>query len=203
MTMRMLKRSSQVHARLTAAQDGVAVVEFALVAPILLLLVIGVLDVGQMLYGQVLLNGAAQTTGRNATLEGADISSQDANIAAIVSPALPGVTIKVTRSSYFDFTDVGRAEKWNDTNNDGTCDNGESYVDENGNGNWDADIGKNGNGGADDVVVQTITATYSPIFKVPFMPSKWAQRTLTATSVRKNQPYSLQQSYGSATGNCS
>lgn len=199
---RISNRMSRFAVHLRRAQDGVAVVEFALVAPVFLLMVIGVLDIGQMLYGQVLLNGAAQTAGRNSTLEGAKTSVEDANIAAIVSPVLPGVQITVTRSSYYDFTDIGRPEKWNDANNDGTCDNSETYVDENGNGQWDADIGVNGNGRADDVVVETVTAKYSPIFKIPFMPSQWSQRTLTATSVRKNQPYAMQQSYGSATGTC-
>lgn len=188
---------------LGSAQDGVAIIEFALVAPIFLLMVIGMLDLGQMLYGQVLLNGAAHAAGRNSALEGVNTAAEDAKIATTLAPVLPGARIAVTRSRYDDFTDIGRPEKWNDTNNDGACDTGESYIDENGNGRWDQDVGTSGNGGADDVVLATVTARYEPVFRIPFMPDKWAQRTLTATSVNRNQPYAVQQRYGSATGTCS
>lgn len=178
-------------------------IEFALVAPVFLLLVIGIMDLGQMLYGQVLLNGATQTAGRNSTLEGANTAGEDAKIAAALLPVLPGAQITVTRQRYYDFTDIGRPEKWNDADNDGSCDNAESYIDENGNGRWDKDVGIASNGGADDVVVVAVTARYEPVFRIPFLPAKWAHRTLIANSIRRNQPYAVQQAYGSAAGTCS
>ena len=60
-----------------------------------------------------------------------------------------------------------------------------------------------GNGGASDVVVYRFTVTYKPIFAVPFMPQNWQNRTLTATSIRKNQPFASQDGYGSNAGVCS
>jgi hypothetical protein len=66
---------------------------------------------------------------------------------------LPGVTVTSTRKAYYDFTDIGRAEKWTDSNNNRVCDNGEPYTDENGDGSWNADIGEAGNGDAGDVIL--------------------------------------------------
>ena len=103
----------------------------------------------------------------------------------------------------FDFVDIGRPERWNDGNNNGQCDNNETYVDENSNGDWDKDIGVTGNGGASDVIIYTVVVKYTPVFRIPFMPAKWYERTLTSTAVRKNQPFAQQTALGSNSGICS
>jgi hypothetical protein len=114
----------------------------------------------------------------------------------------PNATYASQRTSYYDFADIGRPERWNDANNNGTCDNNEGYVDENDNGDWDEDIGLDGNGGANDVVVYSVTASYEPVFKVPFLPEKWNMRSVTGSAVKKNQPFADQREYGSAAGVC-
>jgi hypothetical protein len=86
--------------------------------------------------------------------------------------------------------------------NNGICDEGEPYVDENSSGAWDEDVARSGNGGAGDVVMYTVTATYSPVFKIPFMPSAWSDRTLTATAIKKNQPFAEQTGYATTAGTC-
>ena len=183
-------------------QQGAAILEFALIAPVFLMLVIGTLDLGQMAYGTAVLNGAVQKAARDSALETSSTIQADNLVKNIVSPVLPGVVVATARKSYFDFVDVGRPEKWNDANNNGTCDNNESYVDENDNGSWNNDIGESGNGGASDVIIYTVTAKYKPIFKVPFIPTSWNERTLTAKAVRKNQPYASQQVYSAKSGIC-
>ena len=184
------------------ASDGVTIIEFAIVAPVFILLVIGGLDMTQMVYANSMLRGAVEDVARSATLEGSDLTAADDKIRDIMNPVLPGVTIETDRVSYFDFADIHRAEQWADDDSDGTCNDGEAYVDENGNGQWDADVGSNGNGSASDVVLFTATATYSPVFKVPFVPGLRNDRTLTASSVRKNQPFARQDDPGSAAGTC-
>ena len=67
----------------------------------------------------------------------------------------------------------------------------------------DADIGLDGNGGANDVVVYRFTVRYKPVFAIPFMPEQWNQRSLTSTAIRKNQPFANQEGYGSGAGTCS
>lgn len=190
-------------ARLAADRDGVTAVEFALIAPTFMLMMIGSLDLGQMAYGSVLLNGAVEKAARDSTLETADTSAADTMVKAMVSPILPKGTFTSSRTSYFDFVDVGRPERWNDGNADGTCNNNEAYVDENVNGHWDADIGEDGNGGANDVVVYKVTVKYKALIQIPLIPSNWYNRTLTATTVKKNQPFAYQEGYGSTAGVCS
>lgn len=176
--------------------------EFALVAPVFLMLVLGTLDLGQMIYGNSVLNGAVEKAARDSALETTSTLQADNTVRSIVGPILPGAQITTSRTSYLDFLDIGRPERWNDGNNNGTCDNNESYVDENGDGLWNADIGVQGNGGASDVIIYTVNVSYTPVFKIPFMPEMWNQRTLTSSAVRKNQPYALQEAYGATAGIC-
>ncbi|WP_260923289.1 TadE/TadG family type IV pilus assembly protein [Novosphingobium sp. 9] len=183
-------------------RGGVTVVEFALAAPVFLLMMMGIFDIGYMAYINSVLHGAVEQVSRNGTIETANTTTEDAYVTGIVQKVIPSATLTFSRKSYYDFTDVGRAESWNDSNNDGTCDNGESYIDENQNGQWDADIGVSGNGGADDVILYTATVTYKPLFPVPLMKNWNTNQTLTATSVRKNQPFATQTSYGSSVGVC-
>lgn len=199
----MLRAPRKLLAQLRADRRGVTAVEFALIAPVFLILVIETFDLGQMAYGTAVLNGAVQKAARDSSLETASTLTADNTVKKIVQPVIPNGTITTTRSSYFDFTDVGRPEKWNDGNNNGNCDNNESYIDENEDGNWDRDIGEAGNGGASDVVIYTVNVQYTPIFKIPFFPQSWNTRNLSATAVRKNQPFAAQDKYGTSSGICS
>lgn len=133
--------------------------------------------------------GAVERAAREAALETGDPDAADQMIEDLVRPVLPDVEIVTKRQSYFDFTDIGRPELFTDSNGNDICDNNEGFTDLNGNGVRDADIGLENNGGAGDVVMYTVTATYSPVFKVPFLPEAWNERTFTATAVKKNQPF--------------
>lgn len=189
--------------RLRASERGSAVIEFAVAAPVLLLLLIGIYDMAHRAYLTAILHGAVEEASRRDGLEIADTTKADAYVTAMVQRVAPGAEVKFKRSSYYDFADLKRAEAWNDKNANGKCDNGETYTDENRNGQWDADVGTSDNGGGNDVVLYTATVTYTPVFIVPFMPGSTSQRTLTASTVRKNQPYALQEKYGSDAGTCS
>jgi len=184
-------------------REGVSTIEFTLIAPVFLMLIMGIFDVGQMGYGLSVLNGAVQKAARDSSLETANTETADNIVKKQIIPIFPGGTFHSTRTSYYDFVDIGRPERWNDANNDSDCNNNESYVDENGNGRWDDEIGQDGNGGASDVVVYRFTVTYKSAFAIPFMPNQWNERKLTATAIRKNQPFATQDGYGSTAGTCS
>jgi len=188
--------------RLLRRQDGTAVTEFGLIAPVFLLMLMGFFDLAHTAYARAVFSGAVERAARDSSLETADTSAADQSIENSIDPVLPGAVVITKRESYFDFTDIGRPEQFDDENGSDTCDNGEAYVDENRNGSWDADVGSAGNGGAGDVIVFTATASYEPLFKVPFMPSAWNTRTLTASAVKKNQPFGNQQAYGTTAGTC-
>lgn len=183
--------------------QGATIIEFAIVVPLFMTLLLGIMDIGQMVYGKSVLSGAVRRAARDSALETRSTSEADARVLDAIRPVLPGVTIKTSRTSYYDFADIGRPEKWNDANTSGKCDNGEAYTDENRNGQWDEDVGHaSSEGTANDVVVYTVTASFSPVFKVPFLPEHWSARTLTSAAVTRNQPFGVQAGYGSSAGTC-
>jgi Flp pilus assembly protein TadG len=192
---------SNAAARLWRARDGNTVLEFAMIMPVFFMLLFGVANVGQMLYGKVLLNGAIEAAARTSGTETGNTTVADQIVRNIVSPVLPGAAYTITRYNYDDFTDVGRMEKWTDGNANGTCDNGETYIDENNDGAWD-NVRQSGQGGASDVVVYQVKVVYTPLFKIPLMPSQWRQFTLNSQAVKKNQPFAVQAGAGTNTGSC-
>jgi hypothetical protein len=202
--------------RLARQQRGSAVTEFGLIAPVFLMLLMGIYDLTHMVYARSVFDGAVERAAREASLETADTEAADKMVEDSIRPVLPDVALTTQRKSYFDFADIKRAEQWTDNKgkdpsgswidypgrDNGICDYGESYFDENRSGHWDADIGVSGNGGAGDVVMYTVTATYSPLFKIPFMPEAWKTRSMTATAIKKNQPFANQTAYASTAGTC-
>ena len=188
--------------RLWAESRAVTAIEFAIISPVFLTLMMGGMDVAQEGYALSLLNGITQKIARADTIEKANTATNNATVLATLAPVLPNVTVTSTRLNYDDFTDIGRSEHWNDTNNNGLCDNGETYVDENGDGHFSTDVGATGNGGADDVVVWTVTATYRPMFYAPFVSRIAGTRTLKSVAIKKNQPFAAQAPDNNATGIC-
>jgi Flp pilus assembly protein TadG len=79
-----------------ARDRGTAVVEFALVLPVLLLIVFGIIDFGRALNAQITLTEAAREGVRLAALGYSDAAIQ-ARVAA-AAPGLSGVTATVTAS---------------------------------------------------------------------------------------------------------
>lgn len=183
-------------------QSGVTAIEFGLLGPVFIALLLGIYDMGYTVYLRSVLQGAVQTVARNATLETADTAKADAYVKDLVLGVMPGAQVVSKRVSYYDFADIRRAESWNDKNSNGVCDKSETYVDENRNGRWDADVGTGDNGGAGDTVLYTVTVTYTPLFPNPFVSGSNNTRSMSASSVKKNQPYALQEKYGSAVGVC-
>lgn len=185
--------------QLAPEERGIAVTEFGLIAPVFLMLMIGLYDISHMAYARSVFAGAVERAAREAALESGDPDDADAMVKELILPILPGVELETSRFSYFDFADIDRPEPFTDANGNDTCDDGEAYVDQNNNNTWEADVGVSGNGGANDVIVYTVTATYEPIFKIPFLPEAWNERTLTASAVRKNQPFGDQAARANAT----
>lgn len=191
------------HERLFRDRAGVATVEFAMVMPVFLLALVGCLDLGQMVYAIGVLDGAVEKAARDSTLETGNTTTADAAVTSAVEEILPGAQITSTRKSYFDFAHAKKGEPLDDANGDGLCSPGESYTDENGSNSYDDDLGVAGNGGANDVIVYTVTVKYDPVFSIPFIPLDWSRRTISSTAVKRNQPYALQDgSYSSSPKFC-
>ena len=182
-------------AALLRDERGVAIIEFALIAPVLMLMLMGLLDLAFNMYTTEMLQGAIQNTARNSTIEGA--SGKDAALDATVTKAVravaPSATLTFDRRAYSSFTQAGRPEDYTDIDNDGSCNHGEPFEDANGNGSWDLDRGKAGFGGARDAVLYTVKVKYQRPFPVAgFIPGQTKDFTISAVTVLRNQPYGQQ-----------
>ena len=125
--------------RLGQDQTGATIVEFALITPALMVVLMGLFDLAYNMYTNEMLNGAVQQAARMSTVEGAAGRQEqiDSGVVAAVRAVAPGANMTFSRKAYAGFSDVNRPEDWDDDDNDGTCNNGEAFEDENDNGTWD------------------------------------------------------------------
>ena len=193
-------------ANLRPDQNGVIAVEFALVAPVLMLMLMGLFDLSYNMYTTQMLQGAIENAARNASIEGAvgKEAQLDAMVTTAVRAVAPTATLSFTRRAYSSFTKAGRPEDFTDVDSDGVCSKGEPFEDANGNGKWDTDGGKTGFGGARDAVLYTVVVKYQRAFPIAaLIPGQSKTFTLSAATVLRNQPYGQQAAkVAPATGNC-
>jgi Flp pilus assembly pilin Flp len=188
--------------RLAHDEQGATIVEFALVAPVLVTLLMGLFDMGYNLYTASVLQGAIQKAARDSTIEGATTASLDGKVTDAVHRIVPNATLAFDRASYSNFSDIGTPEDFTDINGDGACDDSEPYEDANGNGTWDTDRGRTGQGGARDAVLYTVKVSYPHAFPVGALIGLSNTETMQATTVLRNQPYSDQSVTPAVTRNC-
>lgn len=190
--------------RVTRDTRGATLTEFAFVAPVLMVLLMGIFDMAHTQYTAAQLHGAMQRAGRDLTLESAGSTQADidAQVTARIRTVVPNdAVITLQRLSHFDFSDIGEAEEFTDDNGDGICNDGEVFVDANTNGQWDNNRGAEGIGGARDAVLFTATVEFERFFPVAGLIGMSDTMTLTASTALRNQPFD-QQMRIDATGNC-
>lgn len=184
--------------------SGATLVEFALVAPVLILMLMGVFDLAHTQYTSTMVNGAMQKAGRDLTLEssGSQVSAIDEKVINAVKTVAPeSATVELEKMSHYEFSDIDEAEEFADDNNDGVCNDGEAFVDANNNGHWDTDRGEAGLGGARDALVYTAVVKYDRLFPMYGLAGFPQEVEIRATTVLRNQPYDVQDTTVS-TGNC-
>jgi Flp pilus assembly protein TadG len=181
-------------ARLAMDERGATIIEFAIVAPVMCLLLVGAFDVAHGLYTRGVLQGVVQKTARDSTLEsGLEANQQailDGRVRAQASALANNATITITRKYFRTFSAAAKAqyEPYTDTNENGTCDQNEPYEDTNNNNRWDAGT-KTGQGNAKDAVLYTVSMTYPRMFPLYRFVGGSSSTTVTATTVLRNQPY--------------
>lgn len=190
--------------RLLGDSSGVTLVEFAFVAPILIVMIMGIFDMAHTQYTNALLSGTLQKAGRDMTLEnaGSQQAATDERVRNQVLKLVPaGATVEFERLSHFDFADIDEPEEFSDDNGDGVCNNNEVFADANDSGQWEPNRGRDGIGGARDAVLYRATVTYPrlfPMYELIGMPN---EVTLRSTTVLRNQPFAAQDR-NIRTGNC-
>lgn len=177
--------------RLRRSEQGNAIVEFALTAPLFLLILMGIFDFSWQIYGKQVLQGAVSKAARDATLESSAVNQTalDAKVREKVLNVFPSGDVTFVRKSYDSYSEVGQPEAFTDSNKNGRYDSGECFEDVNGNSSWDADRGATGNGGAEDVVLYTATLEIQRVLPVWKMLGQSQTSRMQATTVLRNQPY--------------
>jgi Flp pilus assembly pilin Flp len=182
--------------RLRRDHRAVAAVEMALAAPLFLLLLMGLFDYAWQFYARAVLHGAVAQAGRSSSLEAyvANPQALDDRVAAQVRNVYSGASVEFDRLAFDRYELVGKPEPFTDvkqgnTPPNGRYDVGECFEDTNGNGVWDAESGKQGGGGADDVVRYTVTMKFDRVMPVWRMLNQPQQVTLSASTILRNQPY--------------
>ena len=173
-------------------ERGAALMEFALVSPLFFLILMGVFDIGYGLYAKSVLQGSVEGAGRLASLESTTTSVTDQRVRDAVGALNKLGPITFKRTYYQNYQDVSVPEDFTDGNANSARDAGECFIDRNGNGVWDQDVGVSGRGGAQDVVIYTATMTYDRLFPVWGMLNQSQQQKLTGTTYLRNQPFSAQ-----------
>lgn len=191
--------------------QGATLVEFALIAPVMIGLMMGLCDLTYQIYARSLLTGAVQKAARDSAIQGGGnlADTLDAQVLTAISGLItasskscvtnpaPGTWCS-SRKSYSTFTNVG-PEPFTDLNNDKIRQVGECYSDINGNKQWDADPGVAGQGGANDVALYTMSVTYPRIFPVAGLFGWSSSVTISTSTLLKNQPYATQATSSPAT----
>lgn len=198
--------------RLRRDRRGATLVEFAMVAPTLLVVIMGLLDMSYRLYAKAMLEGSVQKAARDSTLEAGASAAANAALDKVVIDNFKEVNGTVTdgnfvfrRRNFADFTKAGKMEQ--STGPGGRCAPPVggvpfTWFDENNNNVVD-DGGVGGQGGANDAVLYTVSVNYRAIFPVQALFGASPTQTITATTVLRNQPYNSQQARApGTTRNC-
>jgi Flp pilus assembly protein TadG len=180
--------------RFGADDSGVTAVEFALIAPVLMLLIMGTVEVGLMTAAQRMLDNATfagSRTGKTGYI--ATGKTQAQTIQAGIQKAVPAILdpskITLTSIAYPDYSYM-KPEPFVDKNKNGKWDVGETYTDSNNNGKYDDGTGTNGSGSCGQIVMYT--ATYSWKLFTPLLSrviGTAGNVPLKSSITVKNEPY--------------
>jgi hypothetical protein len=191
--------------RLSQAADGATLVEFAFVAPVLMLMIFGLFDIAHTQYTSSVMNGAMQRSARSFTLQSASTNETalDNAVIAQVSAVVPrGATVTLQKQSVLDFADVNAPEEIVADNGNGRCDPGETYLESNGMTGWQANRARDGIGGARDVMIYTANVTYPRLFPMFSMIGLPSNVNLRASTVLRSQPFDQQGARTTTVRNC-
>ncbi|WP_337848259.1 TadE family protein [Sphingomonas sp.] len=173
--------------------QGVTAIEFAILAPVLFILIMGALDLSYNVWVRTILAGAVNQAARQATMESASTNqaSIDDHVEAAVKQLVPNAEVTFSRLAYEDFASVGKPEDYTDANNNGHYDTGECFLDVNGNQSWDADRGNDGLAGPGDINRYDVTVSYNRLFDIPLsnLIGLARRQSLNATTILQVQPY--------------
>ncbi|MFT3972253.1 MAG: pilus assembly protein [Amaricoccus sp.] len=175
-----------------ASEAGAAAVEFAFILPILLLFALGTIESAIVLFIRSSIESAVLEASRYGITGSEDGVSRADRVLAIVEERTYGLLdpdkIELETLVYDDFADIGKPEPFVDANGSGFYELGESFTDVNGNGKWDADMGKAGLGDGNDIVVYRVRYSWGII--TPMLRGIVGESIVNESAVAvRNEPY--------------
>jgi Flp pilus assembly protein TadG len=155
--------------------------------PVLCVVVIGTLELGYRIYAISVSNGAIREAARMASTGEFTGTQIDAQVTNQIRAFRKDAGVQIVKKSYSDFTGVGLPEPVTS----GSVESGTyCFEDINKNGNWDEDRGKDGLGGAEDVINYEVTTTYPTLFKFSEKVLKFnASTKITESTIVSNEPF--------------
>jgi Flp pilus assembly protein TadG len=182
--------------RLWRREEGTSALEFALVAPVLITTVVGIMEISMILIVSALIEGGLRDAARfGITGYVPQGTTREDKIKSIIADATIGLVdmsqIDMQTLVYPSFADIGKPEPYTDTNGNGQYDLGEPYTDINGNGQWDADMGAAGLGGPGEVVLYKVKYKLPTLTMLltPFIGGEDGKINLSASIAVRNEPY--------------
>ncbi|MEN2786576.1 TadE/TadG family type IV pilus assembly protein [Sphingomonas qilianensis] len=176
--------------RLSRDTRGASVVEFAIIVPVLIGLILAILEVGYQGYINAVVQGALSKAGRRVTVGNMTQADVIALIKSEVRDVVPAQYVAISTRRYFNFSNVGKPEKiTSDIDPKGTYNLGDCFEDANNNKIYDATPGDDGVGTADDIVYYTVRVVYPNLTPIGGLLSWSPTRTVSATTVLRNQPF--------------
>jgi hypothetical protein len=199
----MMARLHDLARALAADKRGVTIIEFAIVAPVLMVLLLGGFDLAHQSYVRSVLQGALNDAARRSAVEdpafiaaGDTLEERVANlISGQVGPVAPTAEIEIVPRNFYDFTGIGNPEKlMTDVDEDGQYDetDGDCFADLDEDGEYDTDTGRDGIGGANDVVFYEATLTMPRLVPLHGFLGVDPEYHLRAETAIRNQPYAAQ-----------
>lgn len=197
----MQRKKKQRKASLYGNESGATALEFALVAPVFILVIFGIVEFSVILFAKSVVEGATTVTSRlGKTGYEEDGKSRQDMLVELLNERSSGILdpekIEITTLVYQNFADIGMAEPLSiDVNGNGVYDagGGDSYQDINGNGQWDSDLGQAGLGGGGDIVVYKVDYPYhihTPVMSY-FLGDNDGNLRINASVVVRNEPYNV------------
>ena len=184
--------------KLMRSDSGVTIVEFALLAPVFLGVLLTVFEFGFAFYARGVLQGAVDAAARTASLENTEFTQISERVSRQVKAVIPSseaetdISFELDPVYYSNYRDLQLPEDFEDNNNNDQWDSNECFVDRNNNAIYDTDVGISGRGGAQDVVAITATLSYARPFPLWRMFGLEPRQTIRVSTFLRNQPFSAQ-----------
>jgi len=192
----MTAHMTKLFHKFSGNEKGATIVEYALILPVFLVLMLGSMEIGRILMVYSALEGAVTESTRisiTGNIPDGYATTED-YIKDYIKHSLENFGIdagvNISMKVYDSFSDIGSAEPFTDENADLICNNGEFYTDVNANGAWDEDMGASGSGGEENIMVMEIDVA------LPYMMhgvieafSHEENINLSTSTAVRNEPY--------------